>query len=183
AYFLSFVTQMTDLARVLRRRAAYLTISLAQSILTAMVVVALLLWFHRGLRGYLEGSCVAAVVVAVYAVRSFREYVVPRIRPKQLRSALFRFGLPLLPGGLAMYVLLSSGQWIIATRLGRADVGIYAVAVKLASIVTLLLGVLQAAWLPYGLEALNSLVGRLFFTQMVLGYTACVSLSVVLFGS
>lgn len=183
AYFTSFITQMTDLARVLRRRAAYLTISLAQSVLTAILVLALVLVFRRGLRGYLEGSCLAAAIMAAYAIRTFRQYVVARIRPLRLRSALLRFGLPLLPGGLAMYVLLSSGQWIIASRLGRAEVGIYAVALKFASVVTLSLGVLQVAWLPYGLEAFNSQIGRVFFTQIVLGYTACASLSVALLGS
>lgn len=183
AYFIAFVSQMTDLARVLRRRSAYLSISLAQSILNGLMVLAFVLWFRRGVRGYLEGSCLAAAVVAAYAMVSFRHYLIPRIRARQLRTALLRFGLPLLPGGLAMYVLLSSGQWIIASRLGRGEVGIYAVAVKFASVVTLLLGVLQAAWLPYGLEALNSQIGRMFFTQMALAYIGCASLSVVVFGS
>jgi len=182
AYFTSLITQMTDLARLLRRRAAFITISLAQSVLTAIMVLTLLLLFRRGLRGYLEGSCLAAALVAAYAIRTFRQYVVARFRPLRLYSALLRFGLPLLPGGVAMYVLFSSGQWIIASRLGRAEVGIYAVALKFGSVVTLLLGVLQMAWLPYGLEALNSQIGRLFFTQMVLGYTACASLAVTLFG-
>ena len=182
AYFTCFITQMTDLARVLRKRTAYLAVSLAQAVVTAALVLSMILWLDRGIRGYLQGVCIAAAAVSLFALWSFRSFIVAAPRSNELYKGLLRFGLPLVPGGLAMYVLLSSGHWIIASRFGREEVGVYAVAVKFASVVTLMMSVLQTAWLPYGLESLGSAAGRAFFTQILLVYSACAALSVAVLG-
>lgn len=60
-------------------------------------------------------------------------------------TEMLRFGLPLVPAGLAMWVLNSSDRYFLNHFATTADVGIYNVGYRVGSLVTLVTGALQLA--------------------------------------
>src|SRR4030042_2877534 len=63
-------------------------------------------------------------------------------------KSYFKYGLPLVPGSAILWIIHSSDRYIIGYFMEIKDVGIYAAAYALASIISLLLVPLQVVLLP-----------------------------------
>jgi O-antigen/teichoic acid export membrane protein len=57
-----------------------------------------------------------------------------------------RFGLPLVPSGLALWTLTFSDRFLLAHFAGQAEVGRYSIGVRIASAIVLLLYAFRTAW-------------------------------------
>ena len=57
-----------------------------------------------------------------------------------------RFGLPLVPSGLALWALNFSDRFFLARLSGQDDVGRYSIGVRIASAMVLLLVAFRTAW-------------------------------------
>ncbi len=134
------------LLRVEERRAAYVRASLANVVLTVTLTVLLVVVLDQGARGYVLGNYAASTVVllALWADQGGR---VRPIRPRGL-DAMVRFGAPTVPAEAAVFALnVIDRAYLLRAESPRAA-GVYAVGVKLATAVILVVRGFQAAWPP-----------------------------------
>ncbi len=85
-----------------------------------------------GVTGALAGRFVAAVVGVAVAAFFTRRFMAPTFDRQRLR-AVVRYGLPLLPTNVAMYLLFASDRYVLQWASTLEVVGIYSFAYKVAT--------------------------------------------------
>ncbi len=134
------------LLRVEERRRAYVRASIANVVLTVTLTVVLVVVLDQGARGYVFGNYAAstAVLLALWADQG------SRIRPVLPRGLgpLVRFGAPTIPAEAAVFALNVVDRAYLLRAQSPGAAGVYAVSVKLATAVILVVRGFQAAWPP-----------------------------------
>jgi O-antigen/teichoic acid export membrane protein len=69
---------------------------------------------------------------------------------------LLRFGAPLMPAGLAMYLMNSADRWFIQHYHGESALGVYAIGARFALVLTLTIETFRKAWWPIAMDAMHS---------------------------
>lgn len=130
----------------------YTALLLLQSISALGLSVLLVLgagwgWTGRAV-GELVGVLLAAAVSAAYLRGPMRR---PPIDREALRTAS-RFGIGLLPHLYGGLMLASADRFVLQRLTGLEQVGLYAVAVQLTSLITVLASAVNTAWIPWLFE-------------------------------
>lgn len=117
-----------------------------QTVVIITVNIVGLLVFHLGLFAYL-----LAVAMGYYVNSLFLILTVPiRIRKPHLNMVLMRdmlkFSIPTIPTVIAWWVSTSADKYIIIAYLGIVSSGIYSVAYKIPSLLTLFTSIFTSAW-------------------------------------
>jgi O-antigen/teichoic acid export membrane protein len=137
--------QLTALFRVEERSVAYAIASVANVLITIAAMVIFVAVFHWGAVGLVVGNfvgtlCVYAVLVAYRSEQLGLQF--DRVLLRSMQS----FGLPLVPAALALWTITFVDRLFVAHYNGRAEVGIYSAAIKIASVVMFVMLAFQTAW-------------------------------------
>lgn len=171
--------------RLERRRRVYVAMNVGGAFLTAGLSVYAVVAREAGLTGLfaarLIGQAIATAVALAGATRWW---------PFRLTFAsagrLARWGAPSAFGVLAFYVLDNASRLVLERAVGRADLGVYAVAVSLAAVTSLAVDAFGAAWAPFFLSFSNNpRAGRAVFgraLRVYLGAFFILSLGVTVAG-
>ena len=137
------------LLRVDERRRTYLIASVSNVVLTVALTVTLVVGFDAGARGYVLGNYAASTIVLVGLwVFALRQRVSLDLRAPRTLGPLLRFGAPTVPADAAVFALnVVDRAWLLRAD-SPAAAGIYAVAVKLATVVIVAVRGFQYAWPP-----------------------------------
>jgi O-antigen/teichoic acid export membrane protein len=134
------------LLRVEERRRTYLIASVTNVLLTVTLTVLLVVVLDKGARGYLLGNYAASAVVLVGLWATLRDRI--GLRPALRLRALVRFGGPTVPAEAAVYALNVIDRAYLLRSQSPAAAGLYALSVKLATVVIVAVRGFQAAWPP-----------------------------------
>ena len=96
----------------------------------------------------LAGTLLAAALVLPIRLWTVRAMLRPVFSAQVVRGML-AFGLPIVPASLAIWVFASSDRLVLAKLSTLDQVGIFAVAASVASILGLLNGAIGQAWSPH----------------------------------
>jgi len=140
---------------------------LAAIALTVVLVVGV----EEGARGLLLGSYASGAVFVLGLIWVHRRRLSLRIDRPLLRR-LLRFGLPTMPAELSLYALNFVDRVIIARSLGLAEAGLYALAVKFAQAVNVLVRGFQLAWPPLAYSIREDGEARRVYAAVVTWFTA-----------
>lgn len=145
--------QLLSVLRAEERSVEFVVVSLANLAVTIAATVVLVVLLDYGPMGALVGAFTGTL--AVYAVLLVRRRSDLGLElSRQLLRELNRFGTPLIPAALALWAISFADRWFIAALDDQAEVGVYSVAVRLASAVLLLQLAFRRAWpaLAYSIE-------------------------------
>ncbi len=144
--------QLTALYRVEDRSIAFVVASLANLGVTVVATLLAVFTFDGGATGALIGNATGTAVVLVVLIVNRRAALAPRLDRTLIRE-MNRFGLPLLPAGLAIWAIDFSDRLLLARLTDQDEVGLYAVGVKVASAMVLVQLAFRTAWptFAYGL--------------------------------
>jgi O-antigen/teichoic acid export membrane protein len=137
--------QLTSLFRVEERSVAFVLASLANIAITVGATVLLVVALDKGPLGVLVGNFTGTLCVYVALVAYRREQLGLQFDRKLLR-AMNRFGLPLVPSALALWVTNFSDRFFLVKLADAHEVGLYSIGVRIASAVVLLLTAFRTAW-------------------------------------
>lgn len=120
------------------------------SILFLTITLALITRAGLGWEGYAIGQAVAPAMLGITGllVIAGSGMLTLRFKRDHLVQAL-RFGLPLLPHTLAGVAIASMDRLILSGSVGAGETGIYFVAVQVSSILVLVGGAVNQAWVPW----------------------------------
>jgi O-antigen/teichoic acid export membrane protein len=165
--------------RVDERARAYLAASMCNVGLTVAFTVALVVLADQGARGLLLGNfgASALVVLGLWWTLGRQRRLSLRIRSADLR-AMLRFGLPTVPADAGVYALQVVDRFYLFRSYSAAAAGLYAVALKLATVVFVAVRGFQYAWPPlaYSIES-DAEAGKLY--SLVTTYYALATGTVV----
>jgi O-antigen/teichoic acid export membrane protein len=137
--------QMTSLFRVEQRSVAYLIATLINLALTVGATILLVVVLEKGPIGVIVGNFIGTLVVYVLLLAYRREQLGFEWDGPLFRE-MNRFGMPLVPSGLFLWVLNFSDRFFLVKLSGAREVGLYSVGVRFASTIILLLAAFRTAW-------------------------------------
>lgn len=185
ALLVQIMTQSAEVCRLLYRPWAYIGIILSQSGLAAGLVLLLVLYFEKGVLGFLLGTALASGTAALLGWYKIRRYVSMSYWQGDWWPRLLRFGVPLVPAGVAMYFMSTADRWFIQHYHGEEAVGLFAVGAKFSLFVALAVQVFRQAWWPIAMDSIYEVDGpqtfrtiaRLFLGLGVASIVALTALS------
>jgi O-antigen/teichoic acid export membrane protein len=141
--------QLTNLFRVEQRSLAFSLATLANIAITVPLTVVLVVVYKLGPLGVLVGNFSGTLIVFAVLLAYRREQLGLQFDRGLLR-AVNRFGLPLVPTGLALWVT-NFGDRFMLVKLAPAasnltQTGQYSLAVRVGSVMVLLFTAFQTAW-------------------------------------
>jgi O-antigen/teichoic acid export membrane protein len=139
--------------RVDERARAYIYASGVNVALTVGFTVALVVFAGQGARGLLLGNFGASALVVLGLWWLLRRRVSFRVHAADLR-AMLAFGLPTVPADASVYALQVVDRFYLYRSYSHGAAGLYAVAIKLATVVFVAVRGFQYAWPPlaYSIE-------------------------------
>lgn len=122
-----------------------------QGLLNTVLVVTLnilfLTVFRLGITGYVLSVAVSDCICTLYLILKKRLWRRMILHPnRRLLRKMLRYSIPLIPTGVFWWITSVSDRYMISAMLGGEANGIYTVANKLPTMLTLLSGVLMQAW-------------------------------------
>ena len=103
--------------------------------------------FQWGIRGYVLSTAAANLITTLMLVWRERLWRYVRLSPRRsLRRQMLRYCIPLIPTAIFWWVMGVSDRYMVKWFLGSAANGIYAVAYKIPTILTIMATVFMDAW-------------------------------------
>jgi O-antigen/teichoic acid export membrane protein len=137
--------QMTSLFRVEQRSTAYLIATLINLGLTVGATLLLVVALDQGPIGVIVGNFTGTLLVYVGLLAYRREQLGLELDRPLLRE-MNRFGMPLVPSALFLWILNFSDRFFLVKLAGAKEVGLYSIGVRLASAIILFLAAFRTAW-------------------------------------
>ena len=137
--------QLTSLFRVEERSVQYLIASVTNILITVGATVLLVVVLDKGPVGVLVGNFIGTLLVYAVLV-GYRREQLGLVFDRGLFRQMNHFGMPLVPAALALWAINFIDRWFVAYYKGQAEVGVYSVAVRIASAVIFLLLAFRTAW-------------------------------------
>jgi len=140
--------------RVDERARTYVFASGANVAMTIAFTIALVVFADQGARGLLLGNFGASAIVVLGLWWVLRRRFSLHPRAADLR-AMLRFGLPTVPADASVYALQVADRFYLFRVFSQGAAGEYAVAIKLATVVFVVVRGFQYAWPPlaYSIES------------------------------
>ena len=138
----------------LRNRARRWAMLTAGRMLLYLGLAALLLRMGFGVPELLAAGATASLLVTALLAFPLLRAHGAALAPSRWRP-LLAFGLPLVPSGVAIFVFASADLWFLAGRVPTAELGLYALAAKMALIASLATQPFDLWWYPRRLAVLR----------------------------
>lgn len=135
-------------ARVFLYNKLNVTTGVINTTITALLNIVLITVFDLGVASLYIAPAVGSfvqVIILEYNLKTFRHIRKKAIDSNEIVSML-RFSIPLCITSLSYWLLNGYSKIIIATMLGTYENGLYAVANKFGTIITLIVSIVQSAW-------------------------------------
>jgi O-antigen/teichoic acid export membrane protein len=137
--------QLTALFRVEERSLAYVAATLANVVITLTATILLVAVWHKGAVGVIVGNFTGTLVV-FFVLLGYRRFQLGLEFDRPLFRQMQRFGLPLVPSGLALWAIDFADRFLLLKLKDAAEVGLYSVGVRVSTAILLLLIALRTAW-------------------------------------
>jgi O-antigen/teichoic acid export membrane protein len=155
ALFTQVMSQSAEVFRLLYRPWAFISITLGQSLAAATLILYFVLVYDQGIFGFFLGSSTASLALGILGWICIREYVDFKRFHIDWWPRLLKFGAPLLPAGIAMYLMNATDRWFMQHYHGPEALGIYAVGAKFAILTALAVETFRKAWWPIAMDAMH----------------------------
>jgi O-antigen/teichoic acid export membrane protein len=123
---------------------------------SAAIALTLILFLGFGVLGFLLGMLAGAFLASIIGWWSIRSWLDFSHLHTHWWPRLLKFGSPLIPVGMAMYVLNTADRWFIKYHHDERALGLYALASKFAALVAMAITTFRQAWWPIAMDALQS---------------------------
>lgn len=174
----SLVSYFSILTRFKKKPVLFSTGMIISLIIQLSIAIYTIVVLRIGITGFFIATLVADIFSIIYFSALNKEYISFSFNIAYLKRALI-FSVPLLPAILAGWVDTSLGQIIVGKYGSLTDLGVYSVALQLASVFTLISTALNNVWSPflyenYAKEGFQKEVERLFLAFIfILSTVSC----------
>ena len=156
ALFAQIMSQSAEVYRLLYRPWSYIIIILGQTLASAAIAITLIVGFDSGIMGFFIGMLSGSALSAAFGWWRIRNYLDLSGWHAYLWPKVLKFGAPLIPTTLAMYILNTADRWFISNINGPETLGLYAVGAKFAMLMAIIVTTFRTAWWPVVMDSIQS---------------------------
>ncbi len=143
------------------------------SFLIFAISVPLVVWADMGVEGVFVGNIAARLIAMLFAewrVGVFSKFMRSNVDYKAVGREVIRFSCPLLVVNLILIIISSGNRFFIEHYLGLHDNGLYAVAVKFASILEAIAFIFIQAWQETAIRQYGDADHDAFYSKILNAY-------------
>jgi O-antigen/teichoic acid export membrane protein len=167
--------------RMQRRPWTTVAFSVGNGLFNFLLTIILVVFFHQGLKGVYVAQVVTVAIGSVVAAALLGDWVsLQRFQWRRL-LAMLKYGLPMIPAGLAYWIVNLSGRYFVQGYSSIAEVGLYQVGSTIAAMVALVTGAFQLAWGPFAMSIHKQPDAKKVYANVLLAYlwTTCLISTVI----
>ena len=179
-FFSNLISQSLEVFRLLYKPWQFIGLSFMQTVFNIGLILYFSYYKDMGIEGYFIGNLLGMTVVMLIgwiATKNYRYW--DRLEVK-LWKGFLKFGLPLVPAGLMIWVMLFSDRWFIQNFLGSYELGLYAVSAKFAIFIAIAVEVFRKAFFPIAMDMIHKPEGKIFFEKITTFYIVIGSIGVLI---
>ncbi len=150
----------------------------------ALYSIVFVAWLRMGIAGIFCSNILARVVsmfIIEWRTRVFKRYFFYNFKDKELNRTLLKYSLPLLPNAVCWWLLGSSSRLFIERNLGLEANGLYAVAMKFATILETCSVIVYQAWQETAIKQYEAADRSRFFSRIFNTYILILSILGIIF--
>ncbi len=136
------------LLRMEKRSVEFSALTLARSISTVALRIALIVGMGRGVLGVVVADVVVTAALMLVLLRWFAPLIRPVFSRAVLRESL-AFGLPRVPHAAAQQIMAVGDKFILTLFRPLTDIGVYSIGVSFGLTQKLFLSAFEYAWAPF----------------------------------
>lgn len=145
----SFLTSFSmSLLKWTFERKKFLIVSIGNSLATVVLVLFFVVGLDQGPAYIFYAALLAKVVFSVFGIVYIKKWIV-KTRGLTRLPELLRFGFPLMIVSFLVALVPSIDRYIITTKLTLDDLGIYALGLKVVTVLLIIDRGIQTAWGPF----------------------------------
>jgi O-antigen/teichoic acid export membrane protein len=167
--------------RAEERSVLFTVIRLGRFLLELLLDIVFVVFLKTGVKGILYANLLAALVNLVVLLPSQRHYLHGKFSFPAIRD-LLRFGLPMIPNGIAYLVVEISDRYLMLHLLDKDKVGEYSANYKFGTLMLLLVTAFRTAWQPFFLKVAQQPDAKKIYSRVMTYYILGAAV-VVLLGS
>lgn len=142
---------------------------------TLLLNVLFLAVFKWGITGYMLAMCISRlliIVVLFFCQKLWRSFVNPFKIDKSVYKAICKFSVPMIPNSISWWISNSSDKYMIRFFISASAVGLYAVAYKIPTMMTVFTTVFISAFQISSVEDFGSEKSIAFFGNVYRAYSS-----------
>jgi O-antigen/teichoic acid export membrane protein len=147
-FFNIFSLLPLNLFQISERPGSYVFTSVGSTLLTVCLIIGLVVFCGQGAYGYLLAVLLAGALLAVPYVLVTLKYIQVILRKDILKTALV-YSLPLIPHGVASWMLALSDRLILEHYVTLEQLGLYSLGYQFGSVMNMAATAINFAWVPF----------------------------------
>ena len=98
--------------------------------------------------------------------KQYRLVILPRNIDKEIQKEMIRYSLPMIPNSISWWISNSSDKFIVTAICGSSVMGVYSVAYKIPTILSVFYSVFMSAWRISSVDDFGSDSTRVFYSKI-----------------
>lgn len=170
-YYITFVLYncFIDFARGIDKVKVYTVGGICQTMVLVASNVVALVFLHTSLDGYLLSFSIAygTAAAVVFILGHMQNYVSfnKRYLDKSLCKKLLDYSVPMIPNSISWWISNSSNKYILAIFCSTSTIGLFSIAFKIPTMLSLCNSIFMSAWILSAVEGFGSEETRIFFSS------------------
>lgn len=176
-----FLNTLTQYARGCDEIKIFAFSGVVNSIVLLSLNLLLLVFLNLQLTGWIISYIVAKIVAIIYLclrTKVWKELSFSAINKEYFKDAL-KYSLPLMPTAMMWWVMNASDRYALTFFMGVSVTGIYAVASKLPSILSIFENIFYQAWQTSAIDTLNDEDKGKFYSDVFNNYFRVLSIGII----
>lgn len=141
-----------NLLRAQRRPWVVVGLNVGKTLLTVLLTILFVVVLGQGLRGVYLAMLSAVVPYFLANLWILRPWLRWCRFSRGRLCELLKYGLPLVPAGMAYWIISALDRFFLERYSGLSDVGLFALATSIASALALVVSAFQQAWGPFSMS-------------------------------
>lgn len=162
------VSMMQEFARAVGQVKVFAVTGILIALVTVMSNVVLLFVLNMGIQGYLLSMIIAQVGGALYLALFLKvwRYIQLTSIDRKFMAQMLMYSIPLIPNTLSWWLSSAASRVFVVAFAGVAANGIFAVANKVPSLITMFYSIFTQAWQMSAVEEYDSAEGGVFYSAV-----------------
>lgn len=178
--FSQLLAQGINIYRLLYRPWMYILINAGNSLFAAALTIWLAHSLGLGIVSFFIAFFASSVLFSVLNWVSIRSYLDLSALHVTWWPRVLKFGVPLVPAGLSVWIMNSTDRWFINYFSTPENLGLYSVGAKFSILIAFAVDVFRRASWPVALDAMHSPDGAAFFQSVARFYCGAGMAAVIL---
>ncbi len=176
----SFQNLLSQYTRAINKIKSFALNGILQTFITSICNIILLIYLNYGIKGYFISIIIANIFSIIYLVHStgyFAEIKVSNIN-RDISLSMIKYSIPLIPNSFMWWLINAANRYFILFYVGINENGLFAVANKIPSIISVFTTIFTQAWQLSAIDEYDSESSGEFYSKIFVIYRVFVFICV-----